>query len=121
MRAGLTTLAHHEKLSDELIVPNLDQDTWFFYDPATKKLRARFAHYPQMVEDVAQFFRESLSARSVNSSSNYKRNALAISPETKCDRKSECRSLADLERPSRPQLATKRAGRDFSRPTLMSS
>jgi hypothetical protein len=58
VRAGLATMAHDEKLSDELIVPNLDQDIWFFYDPATKKLRRRFAQYPKWAEDVAQFFRD---------------------------------------------------------------
>ena len=39
-------MAHYEKLSDELIAPNLDQDISFFYDPATKKLRKRFEKYP---------------------------------------------------------------------------
>ena len=38
IRWGLSRMAHYQKLSDELIVPNLDQDISFFYDPATKKL-----------------------------------------------------------------------------------
>src|SRR5437762_8225753 len=41
IRWGLSRMARYQKLSDELIVPNLDQDISFFYDPATKKLRKR--------------------------------------------------------------------------------
>jgi hypothetical protein len=47
IRWGLSRMARYQKLSDELIVPNLDQDISFFYDPATKKLRKRFEIYPQ--------------------------------------------------------------------------
>src|SRR5205814_2379084 len=36
IRWGLSGMARYTKLSDELIVPNLDQDVSFFYDPATK-------------------------------------------------------------------------------------
>ena len=43
-------MAHYQKLSDELIVPNLDRDTSFFYDPATRKLRKRFEIYPEALE-----------------------------------------------------------------------
>jgi hypothetical protein len=39
IRWGLSRMARYTKLSDELIVPNLDQDISFFYDPATKKLQ----------------------------------------------------------------------------------
>ena len=42
IRWGLSRMTRYTKLSDELIVPNLDQDISFFYDPATKKLRKRF-------------------------------------------------------------------------------
>ena len=56
LRGGLAAIGHFEKLSDELIVPNLDQDISFFYDPATKKLRKRFAQYPDALEAVAHFF-----------------------------------------------------------------
>jgi len=38
IRWGLSRMARYQKLSDELIVPNLDQDISFFYDSATKKL-----------------------------------------------------------------------------------
>src|SRR5215813_9599235 len=34
IRWGLSRMARYTKLSDELIVPNLDQDISFFYDPA---------------------------------------------------------------------------------------
>jgi hypothetical protein len=42
IRWGLSRLQRYQKLSDELIVPNLAQDISFFYDPATKKLRKQF-------------------------------------------------------------------------------
>src|SRR6267378_1127360 len=55
IRWGLSALARYQKLSDELIVPNLDQDVSFFYDPATKKLRKRFEIYPQALEATVKF------------------------------------------------------------------
>ena len=51
-------MAWYQKLSDELIVPNLDQDISFFYDPATKKLRKRFEIYPQALEANVKFANE---------------------------------------------------------------
>jgi hypothetical protein len=48
-------MAWYQKLSDELIVPNLDQDISFFYDPTTKKLRKRFEIYPDALEANVQF------------------------------------------------------------------
>jgi hypothetical protein len=50
IRWGLSRMARYQKLSDEMIVPNLDQEISFFYDPATKKLRKRFEIYPQALE-----------------------------------------------------------------------
>jgi hypothetical protein len=41
-------------LSDELIVPNLDKDISFFYDPVTKKLRKQFEIYPEALEDTVK-------------------------------------------------------------------
>jgi hypothetical protein len=58
IRWGLDRMTHYQKLSDELIWPNLDQDISFFYDPATKKLRKRFADYPEILEDTAKFFHD---------------------------------------------------------------
>jgi uncharacterized protein YukE len=55
IRWGLARMAHYQKLSDELIVPNLDQDVSFFYDPATKKLRKRFEIYPEALQANVKF------------------------------------------------------------------
>ncbi len=58
IRGGLDRMTHYQKLSDELIWPNLDQDISFFYDPATRKLRKRFARYPDILDDTAKFFHD---------------------------------------------------------------
>jgi hypothetical protein len=58
VRAWLAMMARYEKLSDQLIVPNVEQGPEFFYDPATKKLRKRFEKYPQSLQDAAKFFAE---------------------------------------------------------------
>jgi hypothetical protein len=58
IRWGLARMARYQKLSDELIVPNLDQDISFFYDPATKKLRKRFEIYPDALQDTVKFANE---------------------------------------------------------------
>jgi hypothetical protein len=55
IRWGLSDMQRYQKLSDELIVPNLDQDISFFYDPASKKLRKRFEIYPQALEATVRF------------------------------------------------------------------
>jgi hypothetical protein len=58
IRWGLSRMAWYQKLSDELIVPNLDQDISFFYDPATKKLQKRFEICPQALEARVKFANE---------------------------------------------------------------
>jgi hypothetical protein len=58
IRWGLSRLQRYQKLSDELIVPNLDQDISFFYDPATKKLRKRFEIYPEALQATVEFARD---------------------------------------------------------------
>ena len=58
IRGDLSGLAHFQKLSDELIVPNLDQDISFFYDPATHKLRKKFEKYPDALNLVVKFFHD---------------------------------------------------------------
>src|SRR5437899_7568897 len=58
VRGDLSAMAHFEKLSDELIAPNLDQDISFFYDPVTKKLRKRFEKYPQALDLVVKLFHD---------------------------------------------------------------
>ena len=55
IRWGLNGIARYQKLSDELIVPNLDQDISFFYDPATRKLRKRFEIYPEALDATVKF------------------------------------------------------------------
>src|SRR5215472_3125688 len=58
IRWGLSWMARYTKLSDELIMPNLDQDISFFYDPATKKLRKRFEMYPDALDATVKFANE---------------------------------------------------------------
>src|SRR5215211_2899831 len=58
IRWGLARMARYQKLSDELIVPNLDQDISFFYDPGTKKLRKQFEIYPKALEARVNFANE---------------------------------------------------------------
>ena len=58
IRWGLSRMAWYQKLSDELIVPNLDQDISFFYDPVTKKLRKRSDIYPEALDANVQFAKE---------------------------------------------------------------
>jgi hypothetical protein len=58
IRWGLARMARYQKLSDELIVPNLDKDISFFYDPATKKLRKQFEMYLQALEARVDFAHE---------------------------------------------------------------
>ena len=55
IRWGLQRMARYQKLSDELIVPNLDQDISFFYNPVTKKLRKQFEIYPRALEARVDF------------------------------------------------------------------
>ncbi|HEX4631456.1 MAG TPA: hypothetical protein VH188_10890 [Chthoniobacterales bacterium] len=56
VRGWVAEMARYEKLSDQLIVPNVEQDRDFFYDPATRKLRKRFAKYPDWIADAGKFF-----------------------------------------------------------------
>jgi len=58
IRWGVSDMERYQKLSDELIIPNLDQDVSFFYDPAAKKLRRRFEIYPQALEARVKFARD---------------------------------------------------------------
>jgi hypothetical protein len=55
IRWGVSDMTRYQNLSDDLIVPNLDQDISFFYDPASKKLRRRFEIYPQALEALVKF------------------------------------------------------------------
>ncbi|HEY3600788.1 MAG TPA: hypothetical protein VGK72_02420 [Chthoniobacterales bacterium] len=55
IRRGLSRMARYQKLSDDLIVPNLAQDISFFYEPATKKLRKRLGFYPEALDATVRF------------------------------------------------------------------
>lgn len=56
LRSGISMMTHAQQLSDTLIAPNLDQDITFFYDPATKQLRSRFARYTQALDLFDGFY-----------------------------------------------------------------
>ena len=58
IRWGLSRMARYTKLSDELIVPNLDQDISFFYDPTSRKLRKRFEFFPEALDATVRFANE---------------------------------------------------------------
>ena len=58
IRWGLSRMTRYTKLSDELIVPNLDQDISFFYDPTTTKLRKRFEFFPEALDATVRFANE---------------------------------------------------------------
>jgi hypothetical protein len=58
IRWGLSRMTRYTKLSDELIMPNLDQDISFFYDPAPKKLRKRFEFFPEALDATVRFANE---------------------------------------------------------------
>jgi hypothetical protein len=56
LRGGISTMQHAEQLSDTFIVPNLDEDITFFYDPATKQLRKRFTRYVEALQGFVPFY-----------------------------------------------------------------
>ena len=57
VRWGLSRMAHYQKLSDELIAPNLGQDSSFFYEE-NGHLRERFDIYPEALQARLDFFNE---------------------------------------------------------------
>jgi hypothetical protein len=48
---GLSTMAHYQQLSDQLIVPHLGEGNSYFYDPSTHQLRPQYARYPEMLQE----------------------------------------------------------------------
>ena len=48
IRWGLQRMARYQKLSDDLIVPNLGQDISFFYDPATRDCEHNSRSIPKL-------------------------------------------------------------------------
>ena len=57
VRWGLSRMAHYQKLSDELIAPNLGQDSSSFYEE-NGHLRERFDIYPAALQARLDFFNE---------------------------------------------------------------
>jgi len=57
IRAGLSRMAQYEKLSDELIAPNLDQDISFFTSPRRRNCGS-VLKYPDAIQASANFFHE---------------------------------------------------------------
>jgi len=55
---GLSTMAHYQQLSDQLIVPHLGENRSFFYDPATKQLRKEYALYPDILKEGSRVLHE---------------------------------------------------------------
>jgi hypothetical protein len=55
VRWGLSRMAHYQKLSDELIAPNLGQDSSSFYEE-NGHLRERFDIYPAALQARLDFF-----------------------------------------------------------------
>src|SRR3954451_13758298 len=62
LRGGISTMERAQQLSDTLIVPNLDQDITFFYDPATKQLRKRFTRYAEALQKFLPFYNAYIKA-----------------------------------------------------------
>jgi hypothetical protein len=48
---GLSTMAHYQQLSDQLIVPHLGEGRAAFYNLETKKLKPQYARYPEMLQE----------------------------------------------------------------------
>jgi hypothetical protein len=58
VRWGLSRMAHYQKLSDELIAPNLGQDPSFFYEENGRHLRAQFDFYAEALQARRDFFND---------------------------------------------------------------
>ena len=57
-RLMLGMARHDQQLSDALILPNLDKDPGFFYDPATHKLRPSYGWYIDFFPKMLRGFNE---------------------------------------------------------------
>src|SRR5215469_14626104 len=57
---GLSTMAHYQLLSDQLIVPHLGEGRRFFYDPGTKQLRQEYALYPNILKEGSRVLHDLL-------------------------------------------------------------
>ena len=52
LRVMLATARHDQQLSDALILPNLEKDRSFFYDPVTHQLRPAYHWYGEFLQNV---------------------------------------------------------------------
>lgn len=57
---GLSTMAHYQQLSDQLIVPHLGEGQRFFYGPGTKQLRQEYALYPDILKEGSRVLHDLL-------------------------------------------------------------
>jgi len=57
---GLSTMAHYQQLSDQLIVPHLGEGRGFFYDPGTRQLRQEYALYPEILKEGSKVLHDLL-------------------------------------------------------------
>jgi len=57
---GLSTMAHYQQLSDQLIVPHLGEGRGFFFDPGTKQLRPEYALYPDILKEGSRILHDLL-------------------------------------------------------------
>lgn len=48
LREMISLIRHNQQLSDALILPNLERDHTFFYDPDTRKLRPTYRWYAEL-------------------------------------------------------------------------
>jgi phosphodiesterase/alkaline phosphatase D-like protein len=55
-RELLSKASHDEKLSDELIYPNLGKGAEFFYNLETKQLKEPFTAYPKTLRSYVEYF-----------------------------------------------------------------
>ena len=60
---GLSTMAHYQQLSDQLIVPHLGEGRSFFYDPSTKQLRPEYAVYPDILKEGSRVLHDLLEKK----------------------------------------------------------
>ena len=60
---GLSTMAHYQQLSDQLIVPHLGQGRGFFYDPSTRQLREEYALYPDILKEGSRVLHDLLEKK----------------------------------------------------------
>ena len=58
VRWGLSRMAHYQKLSDELIAPNLGGDPAAFYKENGRELQERFDFYLEALQARRDFFKE---------------------------------------------------------------